>query len=52
MTKDQIGNKGYAIGFENLVDYINDKLPSNEEIGKALRKTVGMYPELAIRELA
>jgi len=49
--KDQIGNKGYAIGFENLVDYINDKLPSNEEIGKALRKTVRMYPELAIREL-
>ncbi len=49
--KDQIGNKGYAIGFENLIDYINDKLPSNEEIGKALRKTVSMYPELAIREL-
>ena len=26
-------------------------MPSNEEIGKALRKTVRMYPELAIREL-
>lgn len=49
--KDQIGNKGYAIGFESLIDYINDKLPSNEEIGKALRQTVRMYPELAIREL-
>lgn len=43
--------KGYAIGFEGLVDYINDKLPANEEIGKAFRKEVKMYPELAIREL-
>ncbi len=50
-TKDQAVAKGYAVGFEGLVDFINDKLPSNEEIGKALRKTVRMYPELAIREL-
>lgn len=49
--KDQIFTKGYAVGFESLIDFINDKLPSNEEIGKALRKTVRMYPELAIREL-
>ncbi|MCW8934898.1 MAG: putative DNA binding domain-containing protein [Gammaproteobacteria bacterium] len=45
------GNKGYAIGFENLIDYIKTLLPSNEEIGKAFRKEVPMYPELAIREL-
>jgi len=50
-VKDQTGSKGYAIGFESLVDYINDKLPSNEEIKKTLRETVRMYPELAIREL-
>lgn len=49
--KDQEGTKGYATGFEGLIDFINDKLPSNEEIGKAFRKTVRMYPELAIREL-
>jgi ATP-dependent DNA helicase RecG len=49
--KDQAGIKGYAVGFEGSVDFINDKLPSNEEIGKALRKTVRMYPEIAIREL-
>jgi len=49
--KDQTGSNGYAVGFEGLVDYINDKLPSNEEIRKALRETVRMYPELAIREL-
>lgn len=45
------GNKGYAVGFEGLIDYIKTMLPSNEEIGKAFRKEVPMYPELAIREL-
>jgi ATP-dependent DNA helicase RecG len=50
-TKEQIGTKGYAAGFEGLVDYINGLIPSNEVIGSALRKTVPMFPELAIREL-
>lgn len=45
------GNKGYAVGFEGLIDYLKTLLPSNEEIGKAFRKEVPMYPELAIREL-
>lgn len=45
------GNKGYALGFEGLIDYIKTLLPSNEEIGKVFRKEVPMYPELAIREL-
>lgn len=49
--KEQTGMKGYASGFEGLIGYINGLLPSNEVIGKALRKTVLMYPELAIREL-
>ncbi|MEW5251724.1 RNA-binding domain-containing protein [Microbulbifer sp. 2201CG32-9] len=45
------GNKGYAVGFEGLIDYLKTLLPSNEAIGKAFRKEVPMYPELAIREL-
>ncbi|MFK5974259.1 MAG: ATP-binding protein [Flavobacteriaceae bacterium] len=49
--KEQLGQKGYATGFKGLVNYINDQLPSNEEIGKVFRKEVKMYPELAIREL-
>ncbi len=48
--KEQDGILGYAIAFENLLDYINDKLPHNDEISKALRKEVKMYPEVAIRE--
>lgn len=50
-VRDQIGNKGYAVGFEGLIHYINDQLPANEVIGQALRTDVRMYPELAIREL-
>lgn len=49
--KDIQGMKGYAVGFEGLVDYINDQLPQNEEISKTLRKQVRMYPEEAVREL-
>lgn len=50
-SKEQIGGKGYANGFEGLIDYINNLLPNNEVLGKAIRKVVPMYPELAIREL-
>lgn len=49
-TKEYEGMLGYAISFENLLDYINDKLPHNEEISKSLRKEVKMYPEVAVRE--
>ena len=49
--REQEGGKGYANGFEGLISYINGLLPSNEVIEQALRKTVPMYPELAVREL-
>lgn len=48
---DQPGSKGYVLGFEGAIDYINAKLPSNEVIGAAFRDTVKMYPEIALREL-
>lgn len=49
--KEQVGGKGYACGFEGLVGYINGLLPANEVIEQALRKSVPMFPELAVREL-
>ena len=49
--KEQEGGRGYATGFEGLISYINELLPSNEVIGQALRRTVPMFPELAVREL-
>jgi len=49
--KEQVGNMGYAVGFEGAIAYINDQLPQNEQIDQALRRQVRMYPEIAIREL-
>jgi len=48
--KEQEGGKGYAAGFEGLVKYIMDQLPTNEVIESAIRKQVKVYPEKAIRE--
>jgi ATP-dependent DNA helicase RecG len=50
-SREQLGTKGYASGFEGLIAFINGLVPSNEVIQQALRKTVPMYPELAVREL-
>jgi ATP-dependent DNA helicase RecG len=49
--KEQVGSYGYANGFQGLISYVSNLLPSNEVIGQALRQTVKMYPDLAIREL-
>jgi predicted HTH transcriptional regulator len=49
--REQVGSKGYAAGFEGLLDFIMTLVPSNEVIEQALRKTVPMFPELAVREL-
>lgn len=50
-VREQPGSKGYAAGFEGLIGFVTNLLPSNEVIGQALRKQVPMFPELAIREL-
>ena len=49
--REQVGNSGYATGFNGLLRNIGDQLPASEEIGRALRKEVRLYPEIAIREL-
>jgi ATP-dependent DNA helicase RecG len=48
---DKVGTKGYAVGFQGLVEFINGQVPSNEVIEQALRKEVKMFPEIAVREL-
>jgi len=50
-SKEQIVSKGYACGFEDLIAYITNLFPNNEVMGKALRKVVPMYPDIAVREL-
>jgi predicted HTH transcriptional regulator len=49
--REQEGAKGYAVGFEGLIEFINALLPVNEVIEAALRKSVPVFPEIAVREL-
>lgn len=48
---DQTGQMGYAVGFDRAANWLNDRLPSHEQIGRALRETVPTYPIKAVREL-
>jgi predicted HTH transcriptional regulator len=48
---DQVGSKGYAVGFRGLIRFIMNQLPQNEIIEDALRKEVKLAPEITIREL-
>lgn len=50
--REQTFEQGYAVGFPMLIDWVNGQLPANEEIGRALREEVRMYPEIAIREIS
>lgn len=48
---DQVGTKGYAVGFRGLIRFIMSQLPQNEVVEDAIRQEVKLLPELAIREL-
>lgn len=48
---EQIGGKGYIIGFEGLIKYIDEHLPQVEYMAGPLRKKHSMFPILSIREL-
>ena len=49
--REQVGKKGYASGFKGLVRFIMGIVPANEVIEQALRRSVPMFPAVAIREL-
>ncbi|HVC45966.1 MAG TPA: ATP-binding protein [Terracidiphilus sp.] len=48
---DVMGRRGYALTFENLFEYVSNQLPKSEVIEQALRRTVPVYPPLALREI-
>jgi ATP-dependent DNA helicase RecG len=43
--------RGYAVDFEDAIQFIKQQLPSNEQLGQVFQLEVGMYPDEAIREL-
>ncbi len=51
VIRRQDGKRGYAAGFQGLIDYINSLLPQNEHIAEALRTQAVIFPGIAIREL-
>jgi predicted HTH transcriptional regulator len=48
---DQMGQRGYAVGFQGLVTFVMQQMPQNEVIENALRKKVKLLAENSIREL-
>lgn len=51
ILKEYGDQKGYAVGFESLMQYLGALLPSKEEITETVRKTVTTYPMVALREI-
>ena len=49
--REHNNTRGYACGFEEIIRYIMTLVPVNEVIGQALRKSIPMFPEPAVREL-
>src|SRR5699024_7190982 len=50
MLKEDIGGKGYVVGFEGLMKYLQALIPTEEVISGAIREQKTAYPILAIRE--
>lgn len=50
MLREYDGSKGYAVGFEGLLGFVDALLPAAEVINGALREKKTAYPSLAIRE--
>lgn len=48
---DKPGNRGYAVGFYRLLDYVHSAAPQNRFIEQAVREEVKMFPKQALREL-
>lgn len=49
--EDTIGQRGYAVGFAGLVDFVHSAAPQNRFIEQAVREEVKMFPKQALREL-
>ncbi len=49
--EDKPGNRGYAVGFGSLVDFVHSAAPQNRSIEQVVREEVKMFPKQALREL-
>ena len=51
MVREVEGKKGYAAGFENMIQFILTMTPASEPIVGGFRKPSSVYSEITIREL-
>ena len=49
--EDKPGNRGYAVGFASLVDFVHSAAPQNHSVEQVVREEVKMFPKQALREL-
>ena len=49
--RDWICDKGYAVGFEEIVKYVMEQIPQQEFIRNSIRKKEQLLPEEMVREL-
>ena len=49
--RDQFFYKGYAVVFDDIVNYVMSMLPQGETIETAMRREFIMFPEKAVREM-
>lgn len=49
--EDKPGNRGYAVGFTSLVEFVHSAAPQNRSIEQVVREEVKMFPKQALREL-
>ena len=49
--REQVFSGGYAVDYENIINYILTIIPQEEIIVDSIRKSFLAYPEIAIREL-
>lgn len=49
--EDRTEQRGYAVGFDGLVDFVHSAAPQNRFIEQAVREEVKMFPKQALREL-
>lgn len=49
-SREYPGTKGYAVGFEGLIEFVKRLLPASEVL-RILRSEQAVYPEIALREI-
>ena len=49
-TREHVFNRGYASGFERLIDYVDALLPSREVIHNGIREDAAAFPAVTLRE--